>query len=71
MAGRHYRPTTNAPGAYADLPLWRPSTRARPIERRGSTDMDLQQDQTFTQIFMGFVVAISLLLGLIIVSVFF
>ncbi len=33
--------------------------------------MDLQQDQTFTQIFMGFVVAISLLLGLIIVSVFF
>jgi len=33
--------------------------------------MDLQQDQSFTQIVTGFVIAISLVLGLIVVSVFF
>lgn len=33
--------------------------------------MDLQQDQSFTQIVTGFVIAISLVLGLMVVSVFF
>ena len=32
--------------------------------------MDLQQDQSFNQIVTGFVIAISLVLGLILVSVF-
>jgi hypothetical protein len=33
--------------------------------------MDLQQDQSYTQIFTGFIVAIALVLGVIVVSVFF
>jgi hypothetical protein len=33
--------------------------------------MDLQQDQSFTQIVTGFVIAISLVLGLMVVAVFF
>ncbi len=33
--------------------------------------MDLQQDQSYTQIVTGFVIAISVVLGLIVVSVFF
>lgn len=32
--------------------------------------MDLEQDQSYTQIVAGFVIAISLVLGLIVVSVF-
>lgn len=33
--------------------------------------MDLQQDQSYTQIVTGFVIAISVVLGVIVVSVFF
>ena len=32
--------------------------------------MDLERDQSYTQIVAGFVIAISLVLGLIVVSVF-
>jgi hypothetical protein len=49
----------------------RSAANARPIKREGSTVMDLQQDQSYTQIVTGFVIAISVVLGLIIVSVFF
>ena len=33
--------------------------------------MGLEQDQSYTQIVTGFVIAISLVLGVIVVSVFF
>ena len=33
--------------------------------------MDLQQDQSYTQIVTGFIIAISVVVGLIVVSVFF
>jgi hypothetical protein len=69
MVDRHYRSTANAPGANADLQLRRP-THGPARSSRGSVIMDLQQDQSFNQIVTGFVIAISLVLGLIIVSVF-
>jgi hypothetical protein len=45
--------------------------RAGPPDSQGSTIMDLQQDQSYAQIVTGFIIAISLVLGLIVVSVFF